>query len=159
MGYTTEERVDFDLLFRDLSGHTAERIHTGAVAPDWKDSRKAALEYWDEAYFYLHEYCPQILAERIIVTMEQYTEDFMRRQWPIVRRISEALLAQQTLTYGQVRDITLDTVLTSEPDQDTEPELEDLRNRVDNRLADLEIRDILSAFGPAESFRELSRWC
>ena len=134
--------VDFELLFRDLSGRTAGRIHSGAAFPSGDYSRKQVFEYWDEAFYYLNERCPGVLAERIITMMEQYIGQLMRRQWSSVTRIVEALLAQQTLTYGQVRDIILDTVLTSQPDEKMDLE-EDLRNIVDECPVGLVARDLL----------------
>ena len=95
--------VNLGLLLMELSFSAAGEIHTGAtVRETWFDTDVALLEE-----------CPGDLGRRMMTMTEQFTQGFMHRQWSIVTEIAEALLTQHSLTYRQVRDIILDTVLTS----------------------------------------------
>ena len=147
--------VNFDLLFVELSFSAAGRIHTRTAVPSWEYGGKEAREYWDETFFHLLNVCPRVLSQRLMTMMERFTEELMCRQWSIVTRIAEKLLTQETLTYGQARDIVLDFALTSEPDQAPEPEQAALRDLMDENLAEPIARDGLWESGPVEAFRKL----
>ncbi len=151
--------ISLDVVIRSLSGPAAERIYLG------NDTRRDTGHDWWEAWSHVYfahsrlgdEGCVAHLCDPLVSTLADFTAELMRLEWPIIKKIAEALLNQKALTYRQVRDIILDTVLTTEPDRGTKPELEDLRNWVEQELHDDAVGDLLWEYGPARTARILSQ--
>ena len=153
--------INLDAGIRSLSGPAAERIYLGNdtrrdILVDyegWASTYSAHSRFCDEE----GEGCVEHFCDRLVATLADFTEELMRLQWPIIKRIAEALLNQKALTYRQVHDIILDTVLTTEPYRGTRPELENLRNWVEQELPDDWVGDLLWVYRPAKTVWILSQ--
>ena len=54
------------------------------------------------------EGCVAHLCDPLVSTLADFTAELMRLEWPIIKKIAEALLNQKALTYRQVHDIKID---------------------------------------------------